>query len=137
MSWLTRQGRKPTSAIRLLTYAWLNDAPCDKSDRAASDPNGSKMQERCHTPVWVHYYAPVRGLSSRADGRSCRQVRVPLLFVVADKDRALAEAQRLSQAVPNAQLVILPGEDHFKALPAQTYKEAVASFLKEHSFSAA
>jgi pimeloyl-ACP methyl ester carboxylesterase len=65
------------------------------------------------------------------------QVRVPLLFVVADKDRALAEAQRLSQAVPNAQLVILPGEDHFSALPAQTYKEAVASFLKEHSLSAA
>jgi len=49
LSWLTRQGRKPTSAIRLLTYAWLNDAPCDKSDRAASDPNGSKMQER-----WPH-----------------------------------------------------------------------------------
>ena len=47
------------------------------------------------------------------------QVRVPLLFVVADKERAPAEVQRLSQTAPNAQLVILPGEDHFSALQAK------------------
>jgi pimeloyl-ACP methyl ester carboxylesterase len=65
------------------------------------------------------------------------QVRVPLLAVVGDKDTALADVQRLSQTVPNAQLVILPGEDHFSALLAQTYKEAVASFLKGHPLSIA
>ena len=65
------------------------------------------------------------------------QNQVPLLFVISEKDRAVAEVQRFSQTLPNAQLVVLPGEDHFSALPAQTYKEAVASFFKEHSFSAA
>jgi pimeloyl-ACP methyl ester carboxylesterase len=65
------------------------------------------------------------------------QVRVPLLAVAGDKDAALPGVRRLSQTVPNAQFVMLPGEDHFSAIPAQTYKEAVASFLKEHSFSAA
>jgi pimeloyl-ACP methyl ester carboxylesterase len=65
------------------------------------------------------------------------QVRVPLLAVVGDKEPALPDVQRLSQIVPNAQLVILPGEDHFSASRAQTSKEAVASFLKEHSYSTA
>ena len=65
------------------------------------------------------------------------QVRVPLLAVVGDKDTALADVQRLSQIMINAQLVILPGEDHFSAIPAQLYKEAVASFLKEHPLSIA
>jgi hypothetical protein len=39
--------------------------------------------------------------------------------------------------VPNARLVILPGEDHFSAFAAQMYKEAVASFFDGHSLSAA
>ena len=56
--------------------------------------------------------------------------------MISEKDRALAEVQRFSQTLPNTQLVVLSGEDHFSALPAHTYKEAVASFFKEHSFSA-
>jgi pimeloyl-ACP methyl ester carboxylesterase len=65
------------------------------------------------------------------------QARVPLLAVVGDKDGSLADVQRLSTTVPNAQLVILPGEDHFSATPAQSYKEAVASFLDTRAASAA
>jgi pimeloyl-ACP methyl ester carboxylesterase len=65
------------------------------------------------------------------------QVRVPLLAVVGGKDGNLAAVQRLSKTVPNAQLVILPGEDHFSATPAQSYKEAVASFLDTSAASVA
>jgi pimeloyl-ACP methyl ester carboxylesterase len=55
-------------------------------------------------------------------------VQVPLLAVVGDRDN-VAASRRLSEAVPNAQLVVLPGEDHLSAIGAQAYKDAVAAFL--------
>jgi pimeloyl-ACP methyl ester carboxylesterase len=58
-----------------------------------------------------------------------RQVRVPLLAVVGEKDPSLADAQRLSETVPNAKLVVVPSEDHVSAVRAQAYKDAVAAFL--------
>jgi pimeloyl-ACP methyl ester carboxylesterase len=66
---------------------------------------------------------------SEADKAALTEVQVPLLVVVGDKDQALADAQRLSETVPHAQLVGVPGEDHLSAIPAAAYKEAVASFL--------
>jgi pimeloyl-ACP methyl ester carboxylesterase len=60
-----------------------------------------------------------------------RQVHVPLLAVVGDKDQSVPEAQRLSETLPNAQLVVVPGEDHLSAIPAAAYKQAVAGFLGE------
>ena len=53
---------------------------------------------------------------------------MPLLAVVGDQDN-LPASRRLSETVPNAQLVILPGEDHLSAICAQAYKDAVAAFL--------
>jgi pimeloyl-ACP methyl ester carboxylesterase len=58
-----------------------------------------------------------------------RTVQVRLLAVVGDKDEALPQAQRLTETVPKAELVVLPGEDHLSAIRAQGYKDAVAAFL--------
>jgi hypothetical protein len=57
-----------------------------------------------------------------------RNVQVHLLAVIGDKDEVV-EAQRLTETVPKAKLVVLPGEDHLSAVRAQGYKDAVAAFV--------
>ena len=98
-------------------------------------------ESRAHDP---HSFADVdpdlralAAISQRSSGvrsdvaAALPQVQVPLLVVVGDKDETLPDSQRLSETVPNAQLVILPGEDHVSAIPAGAYKHAVAAFLRE------
>ena len=98
-------------------------------------------ESRAHDP---HSFADVdpdlralAAISQRSSGvrsgvaAALPQVQVPLLVVVGDKDETLPDSQRLSETVPNAQLVILPGEDHVSAIPAVAYKHAVAAFLRE------
>jgi len=67
---------------------------------------------------------------AKLDEDALRQIQMPVLAVVGDRDNAnLSRVQRLVETVPGAQLVLLPGEDHFSALPTQAYKDAVAAFL--------
>jgi pimeloyl-ACP methyl ester carboxylesterase len=66
-----------------------------------------------------------------------RRVQTPVLAVVGDKDANLAEAQLLIETVPSGELVVLPGEDHASAVRAETYKQAVASFLKARALTGA
>jgi pimeloyl-ACP methyl ester carboxylesterase len=68
---------------------------------------------------------------SDGDEAALQQGQVPLLVVLGDKDPALPDAQRLSETVPNAQLVVLPDEDHLSAIRAAAYKAALATFLGE------
>ncbi len=71
------------------------------------------------------------------DEAALRRVAIPVLAVVGDKDRNVSAAQHLVETVPTGELVVLPGEDHLSAVRARKYKDAVASFLKTHSLSAA
>jgi pimeloyl-ACP methyl ester carboxylesterase len=66
-----------------------------------------------------------------------RRVQTPVLAVVGDKDLNLSEAQLLIETVPFGELVVLAGEDHASAISSQKYKEAVASFLNAHAYTAA
>jgi pimeloyl-ACP methyl ester carboxylesterase len=66
-----------------------------------------------------------------------RRVQTPVLAVVGDKDPFLSQAQLLIETVPFGELVVLSGETHPSAISSQKYKEAVASFLKSHAFTAA
>jgi pimeloyl-ACP methyl ester carboxylesterase len=69
------------------------------------------------------------------DEASLHRVQAPVLVVIGEKDQGLALAQRLVETVSHGELVVLAGEDHASAARAQNYKDAVASFLKMHSFS--
>jgi pimeloyl-ACP methyl ester carboxylesterase len=81
---------------------------------------------------------PVRYASKPAEHTDAlRRVQTLVLAVVGDKDTNLSEAQLLIDTVPFGELVLLPGEDHLSAVSSQKYKEAVASFLKAHAFTAA
>ena len=62
-----------------------------------------------------------------------RRVEVPVLVVIAEKDLSIQSAQTLVESMPDAQLVVLPGEDHLSAVRAQGYKDAVAAFLADRS----
>jgi pimeloyl-ACP methyl ester carboxylesterase len=66
-----------------------------------------------------------------------RPVQTPVLAIAGDKDPNLSEAQLLIESVPFGELVVLVGEDHSSAISSQKYKEAVASFLNAHAFTAA
>ncbi len=63
------------------------------------------------------------------DEAAIKQIHLPLLLVVGDRDGALAAARRLESLVAQAELEILPGEDHLSAVTAPEYKEAVLAFL--------
>jgi pimeloyl-ACP methyl ester carboxylesterase len=71
-----------------------------------------------------------RSERTRADPASLHSVRVPVLAVVGEQDGALHSAERLTTVMPNAQLRVLPGEDHISAVRSKGYRDAVASFLK-------
>jgi pimeloyl-ACP methyl ester carboxylesterase len=58
-----------------------------------------------------------------------KDIQVPLLAVVGDKDPVLPEVQLLTETVLNAQLVTVPGCDHVTTVSSTAYKDAVASFL--------
>jgi pimeloyl-ACP methyl ester carboxylesterase len=74
-------------------------------------------------------------ITQGSDENALRRVRLPVLVVVGGNDPALRSAQLLVETVPHAELVVLPDETHMTALPAQGFKDAVATFLEKHSFS--
>lgn len=71
-----------------------------------------------------------RSERTRADQAALERVHVPVLVVVGEQDGALASARRLVEVLPNAELTVLPGEDHISAVRSSNYREAVATFLK-------
>ncbi len=63
------------------------------------------------------------------DEDALRRLDLPVLVVCGDDDPALDAARALAQLVPDAQLEILPGENHLSAVAAPGYKTAVKRFL--------
>jgi pimeloyl-ACP methyl ester carboxylesterase len=66
-----------------------------------------------------------------------RRAQTPVLAVVGENDPSLSEARLLIDTVRFGELVVLPGENHASAISSKKYKEAVASFLTAHAFTAA
>jgi len=71
-----------------------------------------------------------RSERTQADQASLERLDLPLLVVVGEQDDALASVRELAAAVPGAELVTLRGEDHQSAPAAESYKQAVARFLR-------
>jgi pimeloyl-ACP methyl ester carboxylesterase len=67
----------------------------------------------------------------QVDEGALRRVQVSVLAVVGGNDEALPLAQRLVETMPDAQLAVLPGEDHLSTISAQKYKDVTAAFLKK------
>ncbi len=70
-----------------------------------------------------------RSERAQGDETKLREVQAPVLVAIGDKDEALEHAKHLADVLPNAQLALLPGEDHLSAVRAQSYRDAVGAFL--------
>jgi pimeloyl-ACP methyl ester carboxylesterase len=57
-------------------------------------------------------------------------VDVPVLVVVGDRDTFVGDAERVVRALPDARLVVVPG-DHLSAVVSPAFAEAVVRFLTE------
>ena len=56
-------------------------------------------------------------------------LRVPTLIVAGARDELAGDPGALAQAIPGARAVILPGCDHFSAIPHGLFKASVFDFL--------
>jgi pimeloyl-ACP methyl ester carboxylesterase len=56
-------------------------------------------------------------------------VRVPVLIVVGEKDVVTGPPGALAEALPGAQVVIVPGRDHMSTVGDKAHKAAVVDFL--------
>ena len=61
-----------------------------------------------------------RAERAEADETLLKRVRVPTLLFVGSEDPTREAVQVAARMIPAASLVVLPGEDHFSALRAQT-----------------
>jgi pimeloyl-ACP methyl ester carboxylesterase len=54
----------------------------------------------------------------------------PTLVVAGARDELAGDPQTLAEAIPGAKSVVLPGCDHFSAIPHALFKSAVFDFLE-------
>jgi pimeloyl-ACP methyl ester carboxylesterase len=71
-----------------------------------------------------------RGTSAPVDVAALSRLRMPVLVVVGARDGLAGDPQPLVSAIPGARSVILPGCDHFSAIPHALFKAAVFDFLE-------
>jgi pimeloyl-ACP methyl ester carboxylesterase len=76
--------------------------------------------------------ACMRALHGAVDPAKLAKVSKPVLLVVGEKDDLIGDPRTVGDAIPGAELVLIPGADHLTAVPHELYKAAVLRFLDEH-----
>jgi pimeloyl-ACP methyl ester carboxylesterase len=69
------------------------------------------------------------GLATSAAGIDFGAIRAPSLVVTGNRDEIAGSPNDLAAVIPGAKAVILPGCDHFSAIPHALFKAAVFDFL--------
>jgi pimeloyl-ACP methyl ester carboxylesterase len=62
-----------------------------------------------------------------------RGIKIPLAVIIGADDRFIADAQRLSRAVPDTEMVLIPATDHETAIWHPKFAEALLAFLLKQS----
>ena len=62
-------------------------------------------------------------------GAELRHLTVPVLIVVGEKDTITGPPDKLAEALPGAQTIIVPSRDHMTTVGDRVYKTAVLEFL--------
>ena len=60
-----------------------------------------------------------------------RRLDMPVLVVAGAHDELAGDPQALAEAIPGAKAVVLPGCDHFSAIPHALFRSAVFDFLDD------
>ena len=61
----------------------------------------------------------------------CANLRLPVLVVAGARDSLAGDPEPLARAFPNGRALVLPGCDHFSAIPHALFKAAVFDFLDD------
>lgn len=73
--------------------------------------------------------ACVKAPSERPDPDRLPALRMPVLIVAGSRDALAGDPQAVADLIPGAHAVVLPGCDHFNAIPHGLLKAAVFDFL--------
>jgi pimeloyl-ACP methyl ester carboxylesterase len=60
-----------------------------------------------------------------------RAIKIPLAVIIGADDMFIADAQRLSRAVPKTEVVIIPATNHETAIWSPKFAEALLAFLRK------
>ena len=74
--------------------------------------------------------ACIRGSRQTLARDQAAQIRVPVLIAVGTKDPVAGSAQALSELVPGAQALDIPGRDHMLAVGDKVFKAGALEFLE-------
>ena len=75
--------------------------------------------------------ACIRGSRESLSASELGRIACPVLVAVGDKDRIAGDPYRLAQALPDAEVLEIPGRDHNPAVGDKHFKSGVLTFLKQ------
>ena len=70
-----------------------------------------------------------RGIHGEETPSRLAEIRTPTLIAVGDRDEIAGSAADLTEMIPSARLITIPGRDHLGAVPAREFKRAAVEFL--------
>ena len=114
--------RLPESIADALEAQSLDDVtdPQGRTFRAFADQTKSDRKALA---------ACIRGSRQTLARDQAAQIRVPMLIAVGTKDPVAGSAQALSELVPGAQALDIPGRDHMLAVGDKVFKAGALEFL--------
>jgi pimeloyl-ACP methyl ester carboxylesterase len=110
---------------RAIAHAFLTGEPTD-------DPTARtfyKFASARPTNDLKALAACITGLKPDASPARLSAVTTPILIVVGEHDEVARGAPELTELVPSARLVTIPGRDHMSAVTARDFKQAALDFL--------
>lgn len=75
--------------------------------------------------------ALLRSLDVLSDAE-VRRITIPVLVLVGADDRFMPDVQRLSRAVPDTEVVVIPGANHATAMRQPGFRDALVAWLLGH-----
>ncbi|MFI5282390.1 MAG: alpha/beta fold hydrolase [Candidatus Dormibacterales bacterium] len=70
-----------------------------------------------------------RGIHGEESPSRLAGIRTPTLIVIGDRDEIAGSGADLTEMIPTARLLTIPGRDHLGAVPAREFKRAAVEFL--------
>ena len=121
----TRRGGRPN-----LAEAMLAEDKSQVEDRIAK---GFRIFAEATGADLKALAASTRGSWRPVSADDLAKVDMPVLIVVGEDDTLVGSADDLQAAIPNAELLTIPGREHLTVVPDQRFKDAVVRFLQERS----